>query len=437
MMSPDQRVLLAIDTPRTELTVGKFVERAWADGRNTVTTQYSGVSAYTERDIRFYAHGTWTTDTKQSDLIAQAKGQLWMQAIGNLVGLAGGQLLLSSSTSTMIAGQGGITVLAGFRPDELEPQPEAGELPKAVSSYENSAKIPTTVYGIFDTVMAVGLTALDTYLSIKGRPSGQTGLSAWGVQGSLANLAGASINIAGLSGSPAVSLPGINMFSQAGILVGSAMGCVNIIGLPGVLLQSTFTTQFGLITSGVRGLFSAGMTSLGDAGVGSLVDLTVRSSMEMTVASRLGTTGLKGSTIHIGKKVPTPGQPQLPTASIKAVAVDEISLESVKDLHFDAGSTFRSKAVVSTSFDGGKKVLFKVGAFEIKLDKEAKLGSAAGAKMTLGSAAPTPVTIEGPGGAAKFELTGQKAELSAGGGKQTIDFAKMKLQVNGVTFDIK
>lgn len=436
-----QRILFDVPSPWTSISIGQFTP-ARDDGVNVNTAHYSGIGVYTDADVRFNALGP----AAQSDLIAQAKDQLWLQAVGNVVGVAGESALIASPAATYVAGQGGVTILAGFAPSDIATQTEAGTMPEAVSGYASTAAIPTVVFGIFDTIMAVGLTALDAYLTITDRPTGSSRLSAfnrWGLQGSLANLAGATLNIAGLTGFPYIPLPGINMFAQAGILVGSALGGVNIIGVPGLLIQSTFTTQFALIASGVRGLKSAGMTSLVSADVSALTDVTVRGSSEVVLASRTGTTTLRGLNMNLGilfpiavLGVPTP---QLPTASVKIQATQEVSLRSWAGVDIDAHADIGLKAGKELTVDGGKKVSFKVGVFEISLDDtRTQLGSPAGAKAKFeGSRGAKKVLISGPGDTASARLMGTRIKLEAAAGCCSFDIMGKKLTVDGTFFDIK
>lgn len=428
-----QRVLLAVPSPRTELAIGQFFEAPRTDASTqTVTSQYSGFSVYTTADVRFNAHGAWSETNKQSDLIAQSKGQLWLQAMGKMVGLAGSNLLLSSVASTMIAGQGGVTILSGFRPDTITPEPEAGTFPAAVAAYEDKAKAPTMAFTILDTIFAVGLTALDAYLRISDRPSGKSGYDAWGVEGGLANLAGAAINIAGLTGSPNVSLPGINIFSQAGNLVATPMGALNIFGVPGAIIASPFTTQFGLVVSGIRGLFSAGVVSLKTADLTAIADVTVRASQDLTLASRTGDVVGRGASMKIGNIKPG-ATPQLPTTSLKMQAVERIGWRSYHQMKLAARS-ISAKSALSTSMEGGN-VRFKVGTFEISLTQgDAKIGSSTAGTITLTDDG---VKIAGPGGTAKAELAATKIDLVAGAGSCKLDLAGKKLTVDGTTFDIK
>ena len=435
MTDSDQRIVVAIPSPRTELSIGQFLPKVRRDGSGQkVTSQYSGVSLYTDQHVRFNASGAWSRYDHDSDLIAQATGQLWLQALGKVVGFAGTDMLISSPSATMIAGQGGVTILAGFRPGPPESEPAPGTFPKAVEAYETKAKIPTILWTVVDTVMALGLTALEAYLTVSGGPIRGTGYDGFGVMGAMANVVGASINIAALSESPDVSLPSINLFSQAGTIIATPVGALNLTGVPGLLLGSTFTTQFALIASGVRGLFRASMISLQTADIAAIADVTVRASRELMLASRIGKTTLRGVRMKVGDTAPKT-KPQLPTAKLKLAAWKHIALQSQLKMKLATPGRFEGKSGGATTFDGGRRVRFKTGGFEIHVrTADTTLGAKAGAKVTLTK---TGAKAEGAGGIAKAKLEPMSIELSAGAGSCKFDLAGKKLTVDGTTFDIK
>jgi len=414
-----QRYRLEVPTPLTRLVAGLYYD----------TTNHSGISLHTVEHVRFFAKGTVAT----SDIVAQATGQLWLQSLKKMVAFAEKDILVASPTSTTFAAEGGITIMSGFGPGPIASETTPDTFPAGIESYENTAALVTGIWVIFDTFMALTITAVTVFLTLM-----DGSLDKWGYEGAAANLAGAAVNLAGLSFIPwssSVSLPGINLFSQAGTLIGAEMGAVTIVGLPGTLVASTFTTQFGVITAGVRGIFSCGMNALGPVDVTALADVTVRSHGETTVACRTGTTSMRAPDLIIGTEInPWVLLPQMPTREVEMVAVQTIDVSSKLLLGLDAKKGFKSSAGADTTFEATQKALFKSAPFQIEvIPASVELGQAAGPSIKIDD---TGVTLTGPAKATEGKMGPGNVELSAGSAKIKVA-PGASLTVDGVKFDLQ
>lgn len=419
----ETRYLLSSPNPRTQLAIGQWYS----------TTHFAGIGVDTDQHVRLYATGT---DLTASDLVAQATGQVWIHSLAKLVAFAKKDVLVASRSVTSIAGEGGVTIIAGFSPGDIASETTPDTFPSAIESYEAKGALLTGVWVCFDTFMAITITAVQLCLTIKD--SGWAGLDRWAVEGSLANLTGASINLAGLSFIPwssTVSLPGINLFSQAGTLIGAAFGCVNVIGLPGTLIASTFTTQFGLLTAGVRGFFSTGMSALGPVDVSALGDVTCRGYAGLTFAARLGKASLRGTKMIIGTElVPWVRLPQLPTTKVEMKALKEVAVESPAAVTLVAKKMVTTQSTLDTTLKAvTKAAIGTVGPFKISLvPARVFAGKAGGPGVGLST---QDVLLTGPGGAAKAIVKDGKVELDMGGAKLTV-VPGVSLKVDGLSFKL-
>jgi len=420
MTATDTRYHLHIPSPDTRLTAGKwYLDSNWA-----------GISVDTASHVRFYANGS---SASASDIVAQATGQVWLHSLQKMVGFATKDLMIISPSSTTVAAEGGITIMSGFSPGTVSSETTPGTFPSAIESYEAKAAIATGIWVIFDTFMALTITAVSVALTLK-----DGSMDRWAYEGSAANIAGAAVNLAGLSFIPwsaNVSLPGINLFSQAGTLIGAAFGAVTIVGLPGTLIASTFTTQFGLLTAGVRGLFSCGMNALGPVDVTALGDVTCRSYKEIEISARLGETSFKGVDMTIGTEVnPWVLLPQIATGKLELSALQEVSVESPAVITATAKTLVKSSAGGDQTLEGESLALFTSGQFQIRLlPASAQVGQQAGPSIKITAAG---VELEGPGKATKGKCADGNVELDAAGAKIKV-VPNTSLTVDGTKFDLQ
>jgi hypothetical protein len=409
----DTRVLWSVESPASTMSVGLFYE----------DTAYSGLSVDTTEHVRLYAKG----DKGESDAIAQATGQVWMQAMGNLALVAKNKVMVSALATTAMAAKKGITVMAGLSGADAKSEGTPGTMPSSVSSYEDKAKIAAGVWAGFDVAMIATTAAAAIVEAItKGK---MTWLGATGVA---ANVAGTAVNIAALTGKKEVAVPGIHLFSEGGTFIGGAYGSVNMAGLPGALLGSLFTHQFALFTTSVRGVFRASLTAVGPIDISSLLWYEGKTDGDHTVASRIGTMSVRGVSMKIGQV--EADLPQLPTLSIELSALRQISLRALRTMTLSAGKSIKSKATVDTEIKASTELSMSVGAWEIAIDAtSAKLGPSSGPHIAI---SPTGVLILSPARTGQLKL--ENGKISAMSLAGTMDIKPgLSLAVNGTEMKIQ
>ncbi len=138
-----------------------------------------------------------------------------------------------------------------------------------------------------------------------------------GATNALSNLVGASLNIAGLTGTTKVDLPGINLFSQGGTFIGANFGSVNISGLGGVLMGGLFTHQFAPWGSSFRGWRRVSVGACGPVDLSGLFWAESTSDGPQTFCARAGLLSVKGVEMELGDvawhgapRTPPPGAPR-------------------------------------------------------------------------------------------------------------------------------
>lgn len=345
------RATLAVPSPSTSLVAGE----------GTVP----GVQVTTSEHIRFNAEGP----RDESDAIAQATGQLWLQATQNLVGIAKKKLVVSSRGSTAIAASKGISFVAGFAPERVASETEPGVLPSGITSYEDSTTTAAAAVTIVNTVMLAVTAAAKTAGSLVG--NGFT----WGPATAAAvNVAGSIFNGTMIGGKRDADLPGVSLYSQAGTLVGSLLAGINVFGVPGVLFASPFTTHHGLWGAKLRGYKRTSASAIKSVDVQGL-DVTVRAKNDTVVASRLGTLTLRGAQMWIGTpnraSKPWTWRPQIPTQTTTFSAMSSIELTG-HDLKFESEvGNFKSLATKETSLAATEAFTFDLcdGAWTFEVTK--------------------------------------------------------------------
>lgn len=414
--STSTRAVLSVPSPATSVSLGAF----------SATSSYSGVSVDTVEHVRFYGKG----GASASDLVGQATGQVWLQSMNRVVALAKKNVLVASRDRTQIVAQKGVTIMAGFAPDPIRTESEAGDLPESVSGYGTSATIASSVTAGIDAATMIVAALLKSTLSVASSSfSWTTALS-----GVTANLTGAALNIASLAGSKDVDTPGINLYSAGFMTVGSARSSVNLIGLSGVLLSSTFVTLAGLFTTKVTGAFHTSMNAIGPVDILGGDRVTIRGWYGVEVASRTGTFTARGKTINLGSPIPFAKPPQINTITVSMNALKSITLSSLVNTSVSALTGYESTAL-DHEIDAtiGMKMDVGSGLWALEVTQSGIAAKGTAAKLEIG---PTGVTLSGPGGVAKVELGNGKVDLTSGAGSLKI-VPGTSIAIDGIKLDLK
>jgi len=413
--STSTRVLLSIPNPLTTLSIGAF----------STDSGYNGVSVDTVQHVRLYGKG----GASASDLVGQATGQVWLQSMNNVVALSQLNTVVASRDRTQFVAQEGITIMAGFNPGDIQTESQVGGLPTSVSGYETSATIASGVTTalnaatlVVSAALRIGLSLASSYFSWTTAMSGVT-----------ANLVGAGINIAALGWSKDISTPGINLYSSGFMTIGSAKGSVNVIGMAGVLLTSTFVTLSGLFSTKITGAFHTAMNAVGPVDLLGGDRVTIRGWYGVTIAARTGAFTGRGKKINLGSPFPFLKSPQVNTLKLTMNALKSIKLDSLLNVTVSAYKKYESTAIdhefdatLSTKMDVAGIWILEVNAMGISAG-----GTAAKLEVDMSG-----VTLSGPGGLAKVECGVAKVDVTCGAGSLKI-VPGVSIAIDGTKLDIK
>lgn len=411
--STSTRALIDIPNPATSLSVGEF----------STDSGYNGVSVDTVEHVRFYGKG----GTSASDLVGQATGQVWLQSMNHVVGLSKENLMIASRDRTQIVAQKGVTILAGYSGGDVTTEPQAGTLPTSVTSFDSSAQIAAGIATGINAAEMVVAAVLTSVMSVaSSRFSWTTAMS-----GVTANLTGAALNIASLGWSKDIDLPGINLFSSGFFTVGSAKSTVNLIGLAGVLISSSFVSLAGLFTTKITGGFHTAMNAIGPVDLLAGDRVTIRGWFGVEVASRTGSFTGRGKKINLGSPIPFVKSPQVNTLNVKMQALKSITLSSLINTSVSAYVSYASTAMdheIEATI--GTKLNVGNGLWTLEVNQLGMKAKGPAATLEVDASG---VTLSGPGGAAKAEFAIGKVDLSCGAGSikivpgASIAFDGMKL----------
>lgn len=407
-----QRGLIEVPSPWTKLTVG-LVDAA---------TSYSGVAADSAEHVRLYGKG----GKSDSDLIAQATGQVWIQALESVVGLAKEKVVVSGVGSTHFLASRGISIMAGFSPSDLAPEAQPGVLPSAVRAYDSNATTAQTVGLAFTAAAGILATAAKGLEIVKGTSFSKTCAST-----AASNVAGLAVNVAAAADRD-LRLPMIHLYSEAGTVVGSAINSVNITGMAGATVGSTFVTHHGLANSKVRGWRRASLNAIGPVDISGLLYFGCRGISDFTLAARTGTITARGKTMTVGLPYGKVNATQRPTTTLQLNALQTISLTSMKDLKLGS-RVMKSTAGTSTAMTATTALKLKAGPWEIQLTPTSGTIGGEGPSVTVGAGR---LATKGLLAITTATMTTSQIDLAAGmaslkikpGASITIDGTEFKYQ---------
>jgi len=349
----NQKVTLDVPKPWTKLEVGA----------GTI----GGVYIETDEHVRLIAHGS----ASESHAIATAIGQLWVQAVQDVVVVAKKKAMITSQTATLMHSAKTLTVLAGFKPSSVASETTPGTLPTGVDEYDSAASVASAFWTGFGAATA----AVTAVAGIAQMALG-TGFS-W------TSTVNAAINIgATLVGSMAVGwqkdgkFPGVNLFSQGGTYIGCTFGATYIVGMTGTVLAAPFLSAFSLLMGKNRGFKKSSLMSCGSVDISSLFGNTHQAAKDTTISARTGDLNFVAPTkIRIGtpnrpptaisaggtpwpvavtgrlffiKKIVIPN-PQKVTSTIAISAVKEAGIDALLGIAYEPAFGFRATAATDVT----------------------------------------------------------------------------------------
>ncbi|MCC6559599.1 MAG: hypothetical protein IT372_42320 [Polyangiaceae bacterium] len=270
------RFQIAVPTFSTTLSMGKGI------GGST----YNGFSATTTKNVYLNAGNVFW---------AQSSGDALLQSIdNNIVTAAKKNTIHVSAGSMSVLGKGGILIASGQGKDPVAANPADPESDPATGAFDSlstASGVATIMATAFDAGLAVAVTALGIYRAFdstwKGAPANKLAnnvLSLFGVAGAgTAALLGAC-SIAATAGAPGIDLPGVTVFGQAGVLVGTPAFC-SIYGTAGLVLGSLYPFIFGFDAE-MLGLKSATISAIRDSTLQAMKKATVKSSKKVDIAAK-------------------------------------------------------------------------------------------------------------------------------------------------------
>ncbi|MCB9596894.1 MAG: hypothetical protein H6719_29495 [Sandaracinaceae bacterium] len=368
-----------------------------------------GIEVKTEEHLRIYAKG----EVHQSDVVGQATGQVWLQAIDDVVVMARRKLLVSSTGATYVTANRGITVLAGFKPAPILSENFPGTFPKGAEGYEKSADIVGGLATGLAIALGIGVAATKVTETAVG-----SHFSIWQSTGAAIDVVGAALNVAMLAWKKDVKLPGIQLWSQGGTVIGSTFGSVDILGLGGVTFGAPFVGTSGWFSTRLRGMKHVGVTSCNAVSIAGIMGVTARSVLSTRVAARTGELvcfAMKRFEIGVPNR---PGRPYVPVATLGSLtlpnpqqltqtvlfrALNEVTMTAATSIAFNPLFDFTTKAF-HTKVEGAKVLLD--GGWKVTVDQPGQ---------SIGVAPPVPgATLSLKIDAAGVSIAGPTVGLSAG-----------------------
>ncbi|WP_437840594.1 choice-of-anchor D domain-containing protein [Sorangium sp. So ce1153] len=267
-------------------------------------------------------------------ILAQAGGDVFLQADGGEAGDgfaqlhqqgSSGKAILSSNGTAYVAGKGGVTISAGVKVARddgatFDSTPDTGTIDALAISFT-----------AFDMLVASKLAwdAMQSYWEDRA----ETPRAKQFLEIAAAAAAVAAPVLGGLSA--AALVPGVTLFGAGGISIFSPAYTV-VHGVAGLALVSMYPTIFGLVDAGIWAGDDVGITaSTGSVKVFGSKSVNVHSAEKVSIEASTnkhqtgGTIELKGHTIAIGRRE---GSAQEPRTSL-------IFLEAAKLLQIDVGAT--------------------------------------------------------------------------------------------------
>lgn len=427
----DTLLTLEVPAPWTKLQVGEG-------------TVAPGVSIETDEHVRMYAWGS----TAASDLVAQATGQLWLQAIDDVVAMAKGKAILSSGGSTQVTANDGITVLAGFKPSAILSDEWPGTFPEGVEGYSTSADVVGAVWTGFTVALGVATAAIKLTEACVGTSFSWTQSTSAAI-----NLVGAGLNLGSLGWSRDLSMPGIQLWSEGGTLIGSTFGSVSLLGAGGVIMAAPFTSAFALYKSEIAAPLRVGMSSCGSVAISAILGGTIRSFLGTTLSARTGAmkvTGMKqvnvGTPNRPGKPWPavitmfgvTSVNPQQITQMVTFSALKKVSVDSPGGVTLDCMGVGGIEALAtSVEIAGILETKLTAGPWKIALTSpgDAKLASVAKPGLTQIVVSPTGVKITGDP-TSSIALGPTSIDIASGASSVSV-IPGVSVAVNGTVFAIE
>jgi len=402
---------MSVTTTDTDSLLSLEVPSPWTKlqaGQGTVP----GVSVETDEHIRMYAKGT----TSASDAVAQATGQIWLQAIDDVVTMAAGKSLIGSRGNTFVAANEGVTVMAGFSPSPILSWVDPVTFPQGVEGYETSANIVGGVWTGFTVALGIAAAAAKVTETCVGN-----NFTWWQSTSAVINVVGAGLNLAALGWSKDIRFPGINLWSQGGTLIGSTFSSVNVMGVGGVIMASPFTSTFAMWSTKMRAIKRVGMTSCKAVAIAGTFGGSTRSVLKTAISARTGSCKLMGAAMEIGTKnrVASPwplvapfGKPPLPnpqmiTQSVMFSALTSVTVAALGTMRLECKGLLgiKSTAGTNTEIIGNTSVTLGTGTASISI------GPANGITMA------DEMALAGP----QIVISAQGVQIDVGGGSATID----------------
>lgn len=417
--SSTQRGRIFVPSPATMINVG-----AAGTGDTDYETAVEGITVNTAEHVRMFADGS----TGKHDLVAQATGELWMRAVDDLVVRSKDKMLVASRTTNVFASGEGITVMAAFGQAPVSSNTAPGTPPAEVTSFDDKINIASTTWGVVSVATAAVTGILKTVETVVG-----SGFSKTAAGMAAANVAGLTLNTLMLVKRD-LDLPGIHMFSNAGIHVGALIGTVNIGGLAGCYMGSLYTAATSVGGSQVRGVSRVSVTA------GSHIDFTGVKAYEAktdgahTLAARTGKADIFGTKVRCGISVSKARLPQLPTKTVRFSALKEVTMLTLGAIEGKAGLLLESTADVDTNLTCMQETTFTVGGWEVSIKPtESKWANPQGTSMKIDASG---VTLATKGGASSAKMGTSQIDFKAGSGKMTV-VPGATVSFDGQEFSIK
>ena len=414
-----ERARIYVPNPATALNVGL----AFAGEDDYETAATDGITVNTAEHIRVYANGT----SGNNDLVAQATGKLWMQAVDDVVVRSKRKLMVASAASSVFTAAKGVHILAGFGQTSVSSDNDPGVLPQAVEDYADKADLAASIWAGFNasTLAVAGV--------LRGVESLVGNKFQWNAGAVAATaIAGTTLNALALKDRD-VDLPGINLFSNAGIYVGAVMGSVNIAGLGGVYLGSLYTAVTSILSTTIRGVFRSSLMAGGAVDISAIKGYEGKTDGDHSIYARTGTLLAAGTKIRCGISGAKAKLPQLPTKTVLFSGLKEVIVESIGSISAE-GMLIDSKAKMATNFKSTKETSFKAGTWEVSITpKDITVGLPHTASMKIDASG---VTIAGPSKVSTVKLGPSRVELKSGSGSLAV-VPGTSVQFSGLEFAFK